>query len=155
MTLLEKNIELIKKIVLEGDSRFIDLTPLTARVHLKLPREISSVCSHVELSNFILGHCVEWGISIQDGQRLLMTENVIEKSGANDIVVECIADDIKLVSNSHLIDSIIEQCGFVNAHDISTGDIVILTKDRAGQLHKAGTSAWPDLDLDTDLDMQE
>ena len=155
MKVLEDNIDLIKKTVLDVDCRFIDLNPLTARVHLKLPSAISLSCTRAELSNFILSHCFEWGISVQNGHRLLLTENVVETSGVNDIVVECSAAEIKLLSGSQLIDSVIEQCGFANAYDAGTGDIIILTKDREGKLIKSETSFWPDSDLDADLDVHE
>jgi len=155
MNLLTKNIELIRKRVLEGDSRFIDLKPLTARVHLKLPREVSSACTRDELSDFIVSHCFEWGIAIQDETRLILPDNVIEKSGVNDIVVECMDMNVKVVSGAQLIDSVIEQCGFANAYDVRTGDIIILTKNNEGKLLKSETNFWPDADYDIDVDIHE
>ena len=152
MKLLEDNIDLIKQIVLEAGSGFIDLNPLSARVHLKLPGEISSACSRRELSEFIIQHCFEWGISIQDGHRLILKENVAETSGVSDIVVECVGNKIKLVSGQEIIDSVIEECGFANAYDITSADLIILTRNREGHLVKSETNFWPDSDLDSDLD---
>ncbi len=155
MKLLEGNRELIRKMVLEGDSRFIDLKPLTARVHLRLPPKISSAITRTELSEFITNHCCEWGISIQGDSRLILPENVVKTSGVNDIVVECVEGSIKLVSGSQLIDSVIDQCGFANAYEVRTGDIIILTKNSGGELVKSETNFWPDTDYDIDLDAHE
>lgn len=155
MKVLEDNIDLIKKTVLEIDGGYIDLTPLAARVHLKLPGEISSLCTRLEVSNIIIKYCHDWGISVQDGHRLILSDNVLEKSGVNDIVVECIGNEIRLVSGKQLIDSVIDQCGFANAYDITSSNSIILTQDPNGKLVKSENSYWPDTDLDADLDMHE
>jgi len=151
MKLLRNNITLIKNSVLENSSGFIDLKSLAARVHLKLPSGISSKCTRQDVSDFIINNCFAWGIAVQDGHRLILSEKGSKVSSSSSIMVECQGDEIKIVGGYLSIDAVIEECGFATVFDVNSGSSMIVTRDLNGKLVRSEGNYWPENDGDNEL----
>lgn len=151
MNVLNENIDLIRDTVLENNSGFIELKSLAARVHLKLPSNISSKCSRKDVSDFIMTNCFVWGISVQDGHRLIMTDKNSPASGVGSILVKCEGEEISVVGGYVKIDSVIDECGFATVYDVKSGNTVIVTRDHKGNLIRSEGNYWPDCEKEMDL----
>jgi len=151
MKLLNGNKDFIKNTVLESKGGFIDLKSLAARVHLKLPSGISSKCTREDVAQFIMNNCFSWGISVQDGHRLILTEKSNQNSKTGTILVECDGEEINIVGGYLRVDSVIDECGFATVYDVKTGSSMIVTRDLNGKLVRSEGNYWPDLEMESDL----
>jgi hypothetical protein len=145
MKILKDNSDMIREAVLETNSSFIDLKSIAARVHLKLPTGISSQCTRQDIAEFIASNCFDWGISIQNGHRLMLSDKKADMTSIGTLTVEYKNGAVTPVSGKTRIEAVIDECGFANVYDLHSGGSIIVTKDNHGRLVKAEGNYWPEV----------
>ena len=144
MKILKENSEMIRDVVLETSTGFIDLKSVAARVHLKLPVGIAAKCSRQDIAEFITSNCFDWGISIQNGHRLMLSDKKADRESIGTLTVEYKNGEVVPVGGRARIDAVIDECGFANVYDLYSGGSIIVTKDNHGRLVKSEGNYWPD-----------